>query len=130
MNEEKVSEKCMIFLKKKLNEIELKIKKLKRKRKLIKILYTTSIISSISLSCIIASLTTMIAVPIIVVTSLSTGSAILTGISAKFNLINKKIEINRLIEKLNKIQVKIEYVVNTNGDLTKEEYNKIVMEFV
>lgn len=125
-----MSEKCMIFLKKKLSDIELKLKKLKQKRRIYKILYISSIITSISLSCIIASLTTIVAIPLIVVTSLSTGSAILTGISAKFNLINKNIEINKLIDKLKRIQIKIEYVVNTNGDLTMDEYNKIVIEFV
>ena len=72
----------------------------------------------------------MIAIPIVVVTSLSTGSAILTGVSAKLNLIHKKIKINHQIEKLNRIQIKIEYVVNTNGDLTKEEYSNILIEFV
>ena len=120
----------MIFLRKKFVDIELKLKKLKQKRKIIKILYIISIISSVSISCIIVSLTTMIAVPIIVVTLLSTGSAILTGISAKFNLLDKKIEINKLIEKLKRIQIKIEYVVNTNGDLTMDDYNKILIEFV
>ena len=120
----------MIFLKKKLGDIELKLKKLKQKRRIIKILYITSIILSVSISCIIVSLTTIIAVPIIVVTLLSTGSAILTGISAKFNLLDKKIEINKLIDKLKRIQIKIEYVVNTNGDLTMDDYNKILIEFV
>ena len=36
----------------------------------------------------------------------------------------------KLIKKLNKIQIKIEYVVNTNGGLTMDEYNTILIEFV
>ena len=62
------------------------------------------------------SLTSVISVPIIVITVLSAGSAILMGISVRFNFQNKKVEINNLIDRLNKIQSKLDYVISCNGD--------------
>ena|SRR5579863_2317688 len=123
-----ISAKCKIFLESKLIECETKIRKLKKKRKLIKILYTISVVISISLSVIIVSLTT-VTVPVYVITALSAASGILTGISAKFNLLNKKVEMTKLIEKLNKIQNKLSYVISLNGDLSKEEFELIINGF-
>src|SRR5215831_8971207 len=100
---ENLSEKVKLFLTKKREGIQLKIRKLKRKRKIINIMYYSSVVTSISLSTVIASLTGFIGVPVVVITSLSIGSGILTGISAKFNLQDKKLEIEQLIEKLNKL---------------------------
>ena len=117
---ENLSEKVKIFLNKKRELIGVKIKKLKRKRKRIKILYYSLVVSSISLSAIIASLTGFIGVPAVVLTSLSTGSGILTALSAKFNLSDIKLEIEQLINKLNKLNHKIDYIVTCNGNLSKE----------
>ena len=60
---------------------------------------------------------------------LSAASAILTGISERFNFQNKKIEINNLIERLNKIQTKLNYVISCNGHLTQNEYQEILKDF-
>ena len=49
--------------------------------------------------------------------------------SARFNFQNKKVEINNLIDKLHKIQAKLDYVVSCNGNLTQEEYQEILKEF-
>ena len=87
---ENLSEKVKNFLNKRSELIQVKIKKHKRKRKIIKILYYSLVVSSVSLSTIIASLTGFVGVPTVVLTSLSTGSGILTAISAKFNLNDKK----------------------------------------
>ena len=131
MNEtESLSNKLKQFLERKLIDCQIKIKKLKKKRKIIKILYTTSVITSISLSVIIVSLTSAVAVPVIVITTLSAASGILTGVSAKFNLLGKKIEINKLIEKLNKIQIKLDYIISLNGNLTKDEFDLILKQFI
>ena len=124
-----ISEKLKEFLNRKLTESKVQIKKLKQKRKIIKILYNTSIILSVSTSVVIASLNSFIGVPITVITVLSVFSGILTGLSAKFNLENRKIEINKQIEKLNKLQAKLDYVVSCNGDFTKQKYLDIVKEF-
>ena len=76
---ENVSEKVKLFLSKKRDMIQIKIKKLKRKRKIIKILYYSSVVSSVSLSTLIASLSGFVGLPMIVIASLSAGSGILTG---------------------------------------------------
>ena len=126
---ENMSEKLKDFLSRKLTESRIIIKKLKRKRKIIKIFYNTSIIVSVSISVIIASISTITGIPIMTVPILSIISGILTGLSAKFNLQNRKIEINNLIEKLNKLQAKLDYVVSCNGDLTQQDYQQIISEF-
>ena len=127
--EHNISEKVKKYLERKLNDCKHELIKLKRKRKRIKILYVTTVVTSIIISTAVASLTSMISVPIIVITILSASSAILTGVSARFNFQNKKIEINNLIDKLNKIQSKLDYVISCNGNLTPKEYQDILNDF-
>jgi len=86
-------------------------------------------VSSLFLSTIIASLTGFVGAPALVITSLSISSGILTGISAKFNFHDKTVELNQLIEKLNKLNHTIDYVVSCNGNLVQQEYDKILKEF-
>jgi len=124
-----ISEKIKTFLGRKLTESKTRINKLKRRRKFIKILYFTSVILSITTSAVVASLTSFTGVPIIAITILSTFSGVLTGISAKFNLQNKKIEINKLIENLSKLQAMIDFVISCNGHLTQDEYKQILLDF-
>ena len=102
--EHNISEKVKAYLQRKLDETKHKLTKLKRKRKIIKIIYISTVVSSIVISTVVASLTSVISVPIIVITVLSSGSAILTGVSSRFNFQNKKYEINLIIDRLNKIQ--------------------------
>ena len=127
--EHNISEKVKNYLGRKLNDCREQLIKLKRKRRIIKILYVSTVVSSIIISTVVASLTSMISVPIIVITVLSASSAILTGISSRFNFQSKKYEINILIDRLNKIQSKLDYVVSCNGDLTNTEYQRILNEF-
>ena len=127
--EHNISEKIKDYLRRKLNDCRKQLIKLKRKRGMIKILYVSTVVSSIIISTVVASLTSMITVQIVVITVLSTGSAILTGISSRFNFQSKKYEINILIDRLNKIQSKLDYVVSCNGDLTNAEYKQILNEF-
>ena len=129
VEEHNISEKVKDYLRRKLNDCEKKLIKLKRKRTIIKILYVSTVVSSIIISTVVASLTSMISVPIIVITVLSAGSAILTGVSSRFNFQSKKYEINILIDRLNKIQSKLDYVISCNGDLTNAEYQQILKEF-
>ena len=124
-----ISEKLKEYLTRKLNDCRCELIKLKRKRKRIKILYVSTVISSIIISTVSASLTGIISVPIIAITVLSASNAILTGVTARFNFQNKKVEINNLINKLNKIQSKLDYVISCNGDLTQKEYQDILQEF-
>jgi hypothetical protein len=124
-----ISEKVKDYLCRKLNDCRHELIKLKRKRRIIKILYVSTVVSSIIISTVAASLTTMISVPIIVIAVLSAGGAVLTGVSSRFNFQNKKYEINILIDRLNKIQSKLDYVISCNGDLTHAEYQQILKDF-
>ena len=125
-----ISEKVKVYLGRKLNDCREQIIKLKRKRRIIKILYVSTIVSSIIISTVVASLTSMISVPIIVITVLSAGSAILTGVSSRFNFQSKKYEVNILIDRLNEIQSKLDYVISCNGDLTHTEYQQILKDLI
>ena len=119
------SEKTKLYLTKKLNEIEQKIKKTKSKKKVLQIIGGVVILGSMNASVLIASL----AFPPIAVTSLSITSAILSGISMKFNLTGKGRNISKLMEKLNRLQIKLDYVFSCNGDLTEAEYQSILRDF-
>ena len=119
------SEKTKLYLTKKLNEIEQKIKKTKKKKKILQIIGGVVILGSMSASVLIASL----AFPPIAVTSLSITSAILSGISMKFNLTGKGRKISKLMEKLNQLRIKLDYVISCNGDLTESEYQSILRDF-
>ena len=125
----KISEKLKTFQTRKLAESRAKLTKLKRRRKITKILYYTLIILSVSTSGVVVSLTSFARASVIAITILSTFSGILTGLSAKLNLENKKREITRLIEKLIILQAKLDYVVSCNGDLTQSEYKQILLDF-
>ena len=83
------------------------------------------ILGSMSASVLIASL----AFPPIAVTSLLITSAILSGISMKFNLTGKGRKILKLMGKLNKLQIKLDYVISCNGDLTEADYQSILRDF-
>ena len=80
------------------------------------------------ISSITASVSLLV-IPPLAVTILSISSAILTGISARFNFQDKTIMLTKEIEKLSKLQNKLDYVVSCNGDLTQEEYKQIISEF-
>ena len=103
--------------------------KLKRKRTIIKVLYISTVLLSITISATVSVLSTIAIVPAIPIAILSALSAILTGISSRFDFHHKKTEINDLIDKQNKIRSKLDYVVSCNGDLTQEEYNQILKDF-
>jgi len=122
------TEKLKEFVGRKLNESQAKIKKLKRKRKITKSLYVISTISSMVISSVLASIS-MLTMPPMVFTILAISSAVLTGISAKFNFQDKTVELSKEIEKLDKIQSKFDYVISCNGNLLSETYQQIMSEF-
>jgi hypothetical protein len=123
-----VSGKAKEYLTRKLDELQKKVVKLKRKRKMIKILYYSSITLSISLTGVMTTLSSFVGLPLYVIPVLSTSTGILTGLSAKFNLQNKKIEINKTIDKIHKIQEKLDYVVSCNGKFKEEDFQHIISE--
>src|SRR2546425_2803392 len=124
-----LTNKAKEYLTRKLDESRIKISKLKRKRKVVKILYYLSVILSVSLSALISALASATLMPFYIIPILSTASGIFTALSAKFNLENKKIELNKVIQKLHKIQEKLDYVISCNGNFTKEDFQQIIREF-
>ena len=115
------------FLERKLNESQIKVKKLKRNRKIIKIIYVGTTVTSILISTVLASISAL-SIPPMVITVLAITSGFLTGISAKFNFQDKRIIINREIDQLNKIQSKLDYVIHCNGNLTPEKCEQIILD--
>ena len=124
-----VSEKVKQYLRRKMDDCEEKLFKLKRKRKVIKTCYIVTVLLSIGLSSVVSVISMTTVVPVIVVTVLSAFSAVLTGISVRFNFHNKKAEIKGLIEKLNKIKARLDYVISCNGTLTQDDYEQILINF-
>jgi hypothetical protein len=122
------TDKLKEFLGRKLTESQAKIKKLKRKRIINKSLYITTTVSSMVISSVLASIS-MLTIPPLALTILAISSAILTGISARFNFQDKTVELSKEIEKLDKIQSKLDYVISCNGNLLSEAYQKIISEF-
>ena len=87
-----LTNKAKEYLTRKLGESRIKISKLKRKRKVVKILYYLSVILSVALSALISALASTTLMPVYIISIISILSGILTGLSTKFNLENKKIE--------------------------------------
>ena len=122
-----------LFLDNKLKECEAKIKKMKRKRKIVKIIYTSTIVISISVSTVAATVSVTFCLPLgptVIITTLSAIGAISTAISTKFNLKNKKEELNNMISRLERLQQQMNYVITCNGDLSEKESSAIVKEFL
>ena len=119
------SEKSKLYLTKKLSEIEIKLKRSKKKKIIIQTIGSILIFGSMTASILISSL----AFPPLVVTSLSITSAIMSGASIKMNFSAKSKKISMLLTKLNKLQIKLDYVVSCNGDLTEAEYQSILRDF-
>ena len=124
-----ISDKVKQHLIKKLEECQLKLNKLQRKRKIIKKLYIVTVVLSIVCSAVLVVISSVAIVPAMVIPILSSISAILTAISARFNFHDKKSEIKGLINKFNKIKGKLDHVISCNGDLTQAEYEEILNNF-
>jgi predicted nucleic acid-binding Zn ribbon protein len=125
---EPMSDKVKEYLSRKLEECKQKISKQKKRRKRIKVLYITTILSSIIVSVVVAGISTT-SVPVFVIPIMSSLSGFLTAISSRFNFQSKKAEIKTLIYKLNQIQSKLDYVISCNGDLAPDEYQQILKDF-
>ena len=119
------SEKTKLYLTKKLSDIETKLKRSKKKKIIIQTIGSILIIGSMTASILISSL----AFPPLIVTSLSITSAIMSGLSIKMNFSGKSKKISKLLTKLNQLQIKLDYVVSCNGDLTEAEYQSILRDF-
>ena len=126
-------ENIKLFLSDKLKDCEAKIKKMKRKRRIVKIIYGTTIVISISVSTLTAAVSGSFALPLlptVIITSLSTVGAISTAISTKFNLRSKKAELSDMICRLERLKQQMNYVISCNGDLTEKESKDIIKEYI
>ena len=92
-------EKSKLYLTKKLSEIEIKLKRMKKKKIIVQAIGCILIIGSMTASIMISSL----AFPPLVVTSLSITSAIMSGASIKMNFSGKSKKISKLLTKLNQL---------------------------
>ncbi len=119
-------EKLRALLESKESQCSAKIKKFKKRMKIMKIISVTISVSTIIILAIMAS--SLVLSPL-VVSILSAVSASLLGIDLKFKFENQTGENKRLIDKLSKIQNKLEYVNSCNGDMTEQEYLDIFKEF-
>ena len=127
--EEKYKKQIKPFLERKLQDYTTKIQKLKKRQKIVKVLFINVIVLSIACSLVCATLGAF-AVPPVVIPILSTTGALATAISLKFNLEGKKNELNQTICMLDKIKDKIDYVVSCNGDFTEAECKQILHDLV
>ena len=97
--------KAKAFLEKRLKEFEKKIIKMKRKRKAVKVAFVFCISLSVFSSTVCASLTSLI-----------------PAVSLKFNLKDKKQELNSAICELERIRKNIDYIISCNGNFTETEF--------
>jgi hypothetical protein len=121
-------DKLKIFLSSRLSDCEQLIVKRKRKNKLIKLLYYSLITSSIIGNSVVIILTS-VSLPPLSVLIVSGVTGVLTTLSVKFNLQGNKSKLINNIQKLNMLRGKLDYVINCNGDMTKEECDAIIEEF-
>lgn len=127
---ESLSNSLRTFLTRKLEESKSKLIKLKRKQKIIKALYNSTTLGSITVSSVLTILGITIAVPPMVISVLSVTTGILTGVSVKFDFQSKKFEISKEIDQISKLNNKLDYVVSCNGNLTDVEFSQIKSEFM
>ena len=120
-----ITDKVKFYLQRKLDDTAHKIKKKKRKKRIIQAIAISTTVTSVVISAVVASVT----IPPIAISILSASSAVLTGLNLRFNFQTQTHKLQVLIDKLNKIQSKLDYIVSCNGNLTVEELEQIMKEF-
>jgi len=120
------NDKVKNFLQIKLEKCQEVIKK--RNNKINKIIYSVSIVVSITGSSI-AVILSSVSVPPIAIACIPSLATLTSALSVKFNLRGKNDKLERNIQELNKIKDRLDYIVSCNGSLTEEECNKILEEF-
>jgi len=118
------TEKAKVYLQRQLDKHTTKIKKLKRKRNLVRGLFITLIVISITSSTVCAALTGLTISPL-VIPILSRAAGLTTALSVKFSLQDKKQKLDKTIDQLDKVKRKIDYVVSCNGNFTEAKYCEI-----
>lgn len=119
------SEKLQEFLNRKLSDCTELITKYKTQNRRLKILYYMLIISII-IGQTSVSIGAPLMVPASIIAGISGGTAILTAISTKFQLKNKRNKIDNKIQEVRKIKGYLEYVKTRNGDITDVELKDVI----
>ena len=123
-----MSEKVQAFLSNKKLECEDEIKKLKRKIKVVKIMYYTLLTASVCGQAAIAVAAPFMVIPI-VLASINGATAVITALSAQFKLNKNKRILNEKLVKLKMIKDKLEFVEASNGNLSLSDCEKIMTDF-
>ena len=128
MNDEEYKLKAKQFLEKQLIDFKKKIKKLKKKRKAIKVIYANLIVISVTSSMVCATLSGLIflPIPLLIIPILNIIAGLSSALSVKFNLEGQKNELKESIDQMNKIQRQIDYVVSCNGNFTETDFREIM----
>lgn len=121
----KLSEKLKIFLEKRYIKSQKKIKKLKRRKLILRVLIISFAGASIVISVVLAGTASLMLAPIIVAI-LTIISGAFTSISLNFNLKSKETKLNNELNLLHALESKLDYIISCNGDLTENDYNKII----
>jgi len=78
---------------------------------------------------IIIIITLKALIPPVAISLLTAGGALAAAVSLKFNLKDKKQELNSAICKLERIRKNIDYIISCNSDFTEKEFKEIVVNF-
>ncbi len=116
------SEKLATLLQTKEALCSNKIKKLHKRSKILSIISGGISISTILILSVMAS---PIDLPPLAITVLSIISATLAAVDCKFKLELKSKEMYQHLEKLNRIQLKLQYINSCNGNLTERDYEDL-----
>ena len=122
------NEKLKKFLQLKLEECQKLIARRRRRNRLIRIIYSTSIGTAIVASSVAAVLPSVTVHPL-AITCVSSIATLSSALSIKFNLKDKKNKLEKSIRELHKIKDKLDYVISCNGELTEEKCKEILAEF-
>ena len=90
-------------------------------------MFVTLIVTSVLSSTLCATLAGLV-VPVLIIPVLSFIAGFTTVLSVKFNLKGRSLELNKIIEQLDLIKRKIDFVVSCNENFTEAEYKQLILE--
>jgi len=120
-------EKAKVYLCRQLDDYIVTIEKLKRKRNLVKGLFISLNVISITSSTVCAALAGF-TLPPLIIPILSTAAGLTTALSVKFDLQDEKQTLDKTIDQLDKVKRKIDYVVSCNSNFTEAKYCELLGE--